>query len=226
MNATKPRFTSSALLARRCARGFTLIEVMVALMVMAVLATMAWQGVDAMVRSRDISRESVDRTLRLSAVLGQWEADLAAIQDTAPNGTSKPIVPTLRFDGAQLQLVRRAPSKDGVQIVVWNLREGQLRRWASPTVTSTGALFDHWVRSQQLLGNEPEQTPMLDRIQSMQVYFFQSGSWSNAQSTGNVNQTTQTQQLPDGLRVVWTLDANADAGVAITRDIRLPPRWP
>ena len=33
-------------------RGFTLVEVLVALLIMAVMATMAWQGVDGIVRAR------------------------------------------------------------------------------------------------------------------------------------------------------------------------------
>jgi prepilin-type N-terminal cleavage/methylation domain-containing protein len=40
-------------LRHRTAPGFTLVEVLVALAVMAVIAGMAWQGIDAMVRSRD-----------------------------------------------------------------------------------------------------------------------------------------------------------------------------
>ena len=37
-------------------RGFTLVEVLVALVVMATLAVMAWQGVDGIVRTRDASQ--------------------------------------------------------------------------------------------------------------------------------------------------------------------------
>ena len=63
-------------------RGFTLVEVLVALAIMAVLGVMAWQGVDGIVRARDIGRERLDRTLRLNAVIGQWDADLQALIDT------------------------------------------------------------------------------------------------------------------------------------------------
>jgi general secretion pathway protein J len=38
-------------------RGFTLVEVLVALVVMAVLASMAWQGIDGIARSRTIADE-------------------------------------------------------------------------------------------------------------------------------------------------------------------------
>ena len=52
--------------------GFTLVEVLVALLLMAILTAMAWQGLDGVLRARDASRESIDRSTRLSTVLTQW----------------------------------------------------------------------------------------------------------------------------------------------------------
>jgi general secretion pathway protein J len=52
--------------------GFTLVEVLVALMVMALMATMAWQGVDGIVRTRDGSQRQLEQTLRLQTVIAQW----------------------------------------------------------------------------------------------------------------------------------------------------------
>ena len=80
--------------------GFTLVEVLVALMIMAVIATMAWQGVDAIVRSRDIAERAAAAVAAAEHLLAQWEQDLAALQDT-------PAVPALSFDGASLRLTRR-----------------------------------------------------------------------------------------------------------------------
>jgi general secretion pathway protein J len=67
---------------RRFAAGFTLVEVLVALMVMAIMAVMAWQGVDGIVRARDANQARLERSLRLNTVIAQWEQDLAAVQDT------------------------------------------------------------------------------------------------------------------------------------------------
>jgi general secretion pathway protein J len=197
------------------ARGFTLIEVMVALVIMAVLSGMAWQGIDTMLRSRAINQASVDRTLRLSSVLGQWEQDLRSIHTTTS-------APDLVFDGSSLRMTRR--TGDGVQVVVWALREGRLQRWASPTATSAQTLQEHWFRSLQLLGNEPQQLQTLGDVREMQVYFFRGNSWSNAQSSGNVAANSNaplTTQLPTGVRVVWTMVG--DDALKITRDVRLSP---
>jgi general secretion pathway protein J len=53
--------------------GFTLVEVLVALMIMALMAAMAWQGVDGVVRSRNDSQARLEQTLRLNTVVAQWE---------------------------------------------------------------------------------------------------------------------------------------------------------
>ena len=158
-------------------RGFTLVEVLVALVIMAVVAAMGWQGVAGMSRAREIATAASERTLRLSAVVGQWEADLAAVYDS-------PQVPGLSFDGASLRIARR--TEDGVQLVVWSLREGLWRRWPGPVSRRAGELQQAWLASQQLQGNEPGQLQLLDGVTDWQLYFWRGQGWSNAQSSGDL----------------------------------------
>jgi general secretion pathway protein J len=158
-------------------RGFTLVEVLVALVIMAVVAAMGWQGVSGMARAREIGTAASERTLRLSAVVGQWEADLAAVYDSAQ-------VPGLSFDGASLRIARR--TDDGVQLVVWSLREGLWRRWPGPVSRRAGELQQAWLASQQLQGNEPGQLQLLEGVTDWQLYFWRGQGWSNAQSSGDL----------------------------------------
>lgn len=157
--------------------GFTLVEVLVALLIMAVIATMGWQGVDAMSRAREASQRTSERALRLAMIVQQFEADLQAVYDG-------PTVPGIAFDGATLRIVRRSP--EGVQIVAWSLRDGVWRRWAGPAVTQVDALQDSWARSAQLLPEDPAQLRLLDGVTTWQVYFNRGGAWTNAQSSGDV----------------------------------------
>ena len=198
--------------ARRC--GFTLIEVLVALLIMAVIAAMGWRGVDSMARSRDISQAAAERSLRLSAIVGQWEQDLQAVLQIDD------VVPGLDFDGAALRLTRRVP--EGLQLVVWSLREGVWRRWTAAPVTQVPDLQQAWLRSQQLLGNEPQQLELLDSVQGWQLYFYRDGGWSNAQSTGDLAAPSSAvsaparQLLPTGVRLVIELPEGK-----LTRDVLL-----
>jgi general secretion pathway protein J len=218
-------------------RGFTLVEVLVALLVMAVMATMAWQGVDGIVRARSASEGQVDRLLRLNTVLAQWEQDLAAIEDTD-------IVPPLTFDGSTLRLTRRSDA--GVQLVAWSLRDGTWLRWPGPQVRATHELQDAWMRSLQLNGSEPQQLRAVQGVAQWQVYFFRGNAWSNAQSSADVDQVRAPAPpasppgtggagggvvaaaprtvLPSGVRIVLDFADGGGFSGGLTRDIRLGPQ--
>jgi general secretion pathway protein J len=197
--------------------GFTLVEVLVALVIMAVLAAMAWQGVDGIARSRGTAQARMEQTLRLTTVLAQWEYDLQEVQDTYG------AVPSFAFDGATLRLVRRA--EGGVQLVAWSLRGGDWLRWASAPVTRAAELQEQWMRSQQLLGNEPGQLRTLAGVASWQLYCFRSNAWSNCQSSADVApagpsaSAPQRDVLPSGVRLVLTLPEGA-----LTRSVALGPQ--
>ena len=208
----------------RSQSGFTLVEVLVALALMAVLAGMAWQGLDGISRARDASQSRIEQTLRLNTVLAQWDVDLQSVYDTN-------VVPALAFDGAALRLVRR--HADGLQVVVWALREQRWLRWTSPVVTQTSALQDNWLLSQQLLGNESAQLRMHDGLAQWQVYFYRGNAWSNAQSSADVAAPAPAasapvvarSQLPSGVRIVLGFEGGGLAGT-LTRDLLLPPQMP
>ncbi len=163
--------------ARRPPRGFTLVEVLVALLMMALLSTLAWQALDGVLRARDDSRLSIDRSTRLATVMTQWEQDLQAVVDTE-------LVPPLAFDGLTLRLTRRTDT--GVALVAWAVRGGQWQRWTLPSFARGGELQEAWLRSQQLQGTEPGHVKLLDGASQWQVYFARDGLWSNAQSSGNL----------------------------------------
>lgn len=159
------------------AGGFTLVEVLVALAVMAIVAGLAWQGIDAMARSRAAGEAATQRTLALGTVMAQWSQDLQSLRPTGD-------MPALRYDGATLRLTRETP--DGVQVVAWTLREQAWWRWTSPAVARRGELQRWWEQSAQLLGNEPGTLRMLDAVQALQLAYNRGGVWTNPQSTGDL----------------------------------------
>jgi general secretion pathway protein J len=218
--------------------GFTLVEVMVALAVLALIAALGWQGIDGIVRTRDASRERLEAMLRLNTVLAQWEADLGALQAT-------PDVPPLAFDGRTLRLTRR--TDEGLQIVAWAVREGadgapgsRWQRWAGAPVTTRSGLQEQWLRSQQLLGNEPGQITLAGGVNGWQLYFWRDNAWTNAQSSGDVEAAPLApapvasgasaprpgrprEVLPTGVRLVIGFDGGATAGT-LTRDVAVAPQ--
>jgi len=168
--------------------GFTLIEVMVALFVLALMSGMAWQGVDMVMRSREVNQQRMERLLRVQSVLTQWEADLRQLVDTQ-------VVPSLAFDGANLRLTRLQGGE--VQFVTWTLRGRSLVRWTATPTHAVDSLQEAYMTSHQLLGTEPGSLTALEGVSSLQVYFFDgsSNAWRNAQSSGDA-QTSETAPLP------------------------------
>ncbi|MEK8032174.1 prepilin-type N-terminal cleavage/methylation domain-containing protein [Ideonella sp. DXS29W] len=204
-------------------RGFTLVEVMVALLIMAVLTTMAWQGIDGLMRAREGAERSGEVALRLGTVMAQWEQDLTQIQQSNA-------APGLKFDGASLRMTRRGPG--GIQLVVWTLQEGTWYRWAAPPVTRIQDLQEWWIRSQQWAAIRGDALKMLEQVETQQVYFFRGNAWSNAQSTGDVEQPPspppdggggtqiggENEALPTGVRLVLKLPTGL-----LTRDLLVRP---
>ena len=206
--------------ARRRRSGFTLVEVLVALFVMALLAALSWRGLDTVLRSRDATRDAIDRTMRLNTVMVQWERDLASLQDEGGS------VPALKCDGRSLRLVRRA---DGaVRVVAWSLNGSTWQRWVSPPATRVGELQDAWLRSLQLQGPEPDQLKLLEGVTAWQVQFFRNNAWSNCQSSADLAAAPESstgapaaalrEALPTGVRLVLQME-----GKTLTRDIEIPP---
>lgn len=200
--------------------GFTLVELLVALFVMAVLAALSWQGIDGMLRTRAATQTAIDGTLRLNTVITQWEQDLAALQETN-------VSPALQFDGRTLRLTRA--SEGGVQVIAWAVHDGAWWRWAGPVTSRAAELQQYWLASQQLQGNTPGQLRALDGAEGWQIYFYRSNGWSNAQSTGDLvapgtaaagsPPATAREALPDGVRLVLGLP-----GGELTRDLLVPPQ--
>lgn len=214
--------------------GFTLVEVLVALVVMATMAVMSWRGLDALLKTRDIAQSALEQSARLQTVLAQWEQDLRSIQDSGA-------VDALSFDGASLRMTREQPL--GMQVVAWTVREGRLYRWESPVVQTAQALDSAYQRSQQFIAQDDQRLIALEGISGWQLYFYRGNSWSNAQSSGNVLTPVlpvtppasaasgvaslvgpQRQQLPSGVRMVLQFAPSSGFAGPLTRQIVLGPQ--
>ena len=207
---------------RRRASGFTLVEVMVALTIMAILAALAFRGIDALVHAKDASLQATDRTLKLNTGMSQFEYDISQVID------SKVLPQPLMFDGATLRMARRTP--DGVQLVLWSLQDRRWQRWASGSYIRTSELTDAWMRSQQWTAISGNAVTVLENVDSFQYYpcnpnaTASSGcSWNNGGSTtgtviGPPGAASAVAQ-PLAARIVLKLPEGE-----ITRDRELP-KW-
>ncbi|ASV39306.1 type II secretion system protein GspJ [Pseudomonas sp. NS1(2017)] len=127
-------------------QGFTLIEVMVAIMLMAVVSLIAWRGLDSVTRADQHLQASSEQTEVLLRALNQMQRDISlrasvelvatdVAQDEAPKteGLAAVTVRSSDSKGFRLDVIRSAPmAGDGLQRVRWWLKGDSLYRAAAP----------------------------------------------------------------------------------------------
>ena len=206
-------------------RGFTLVELLVALVVMALLALLSWRGLDGMTRVQGQTQSHTDGVLALQAGLAQWQTDLDALALQA----NVPGVSGLNYDGSALRLTRRYAEEggmgDSIRVVAWSQRAVENKttwlRWQSEPLKTRAELQSAW---QQALtwskeGNEVDRKRevAVAAIEKWQMLYYVNDAWVNALSSGAVD-ATGTATVPDGIRLVLTLAQGQALVGNITRD--------
>jgi general secretion pathway protein J len=181
----------------RRAAGFTLVELLVALFVLALLAALSWRGIDGMVRAKEATVSRADEVLTLQVALAQWGADLEAMEKV-------PGMKAIDWNGRVLRLTRRSSAAltDGVVVVGWTRRVqdngGMWLRWQSPPVATRGDLEDAWARADQWSQNagsdDAAREVAITRLDDWDIFFFRENAWTNPQSSEVTSSSLATAQ--------------------------------
>lgn len=122
--------------------GFTLIEVLVAMAVMAILALMSWRGIEAMLEVQAVSEKRSREIAVVQTGLSQWMSDLNHVQTTG-------LTSQLFYDGKVFLITREdlADEQRRLRAVVWALRTGSdgetwWVRWQSKPFSTRGGLSE------------------------------------------------------------------------------------
>ena len=139
------------------ARGFTLVELLVAIWILAVVAIIAWRGLSALVATRDRLAPETDELRAMLAGFGQMERDLAQAANPALVSLAEPAVRLQIIDGVQtLQILRFSePLADGasaVQQVTYAVIDGALMRQCSPALRSVQVAVNATPTTVRLIG--------------------------------------------------------------------------
>lgn len=212
-------------------RGFTLIELLIAISLMAVLAGLSWQGIDGLMRTRDVTQTRVQQVAVVQTVLAQWQADLNAVQSTSVSPTG------LQWDGRVLRMVRRASSgradgsDPGLWVVGWTRRAvnnaegnaGQWVRWQSPALHEAAQLKQAWAQAERWGQNRSdEDTPRETALMSLsqwQITYFRGNAWTNPLSSADGKTgAAANADLPDAIRLQIDLPSNTGVTGRLTLD--------
>lgn len=158
-------------------QGFTLIEVMVAILLMAIVSLIAWRGLDSVTRADSHLQASTEQTEELLRTLHQLERDVALrvstelrepnLTDNQDDQPDRPAAIRVRSADNQtfrLDVIRSAvSSQGGLQRVRWWLKDQTLYRAAAP------------VRNRFPLPAPKDGVAVLGQVSDLQVRYWEPG---------------------------------------------------
>ena len=151
------------------ARGFTLVEVLVAIFIFAIVGTIAMGGYNELVKQSGIVGDGAGRTRAIQATMQRMALDFSSLEPRPvrePLGDS--VQPALRADARTDQLAELTHSgwsnpagvpRSTLQRVSYRLDDKKLRR-------------EYWAVLDRTLTGEPESAVLLDRVTRVGMRFM------------------------------------------------------
>lgn len=189
---------------RRLARGFTLLELLVAMAVFGIIGAMALGGLNAVISQTTQARLQMERLTALQRTLRLMGNDLAGLQPRwVRDELGTQWEPPLVTDGAGTFLLRLSrggwsnpaglPHRGTLQRVQYRIEDGTLLR-------------EYWPVMDHVLGQEPRREELLTGVSSLKfLYLDGQGEWQAEWpplQQGNV----QAAARPRAVRMELVLD--------------------
>ncbi len=127
----------------RCERGLTLVELLVAIGVLAFVAVLGWRGLDSITRARASLNAELEQTRGLQLAFAQMQTDCANAVDASMLDGRSP----LAVSADRITIARRIQpdAQPGMlELVTWRLRDGVLTREESPPTRDLTQLDQYW----------------------------------------------------------------------------------
>lgn len=152
--------------AKRCtARGFTLVEMLVATAIFALAAALAWGGLRSVVEARAVIDAQNERLGRLQFAVGMVERDLRSVVARGVRDNYGAVLPALagardRIEFSHLRVASvLAPQRSQIERVGYRVVDGELQRW-------------RWQVLDRAPGSQPQRDPLLDQVDELRLVYL------------------------------------------------------
>lgn len=190
--------------------GFTLVELLVAIGILAMVAVLGWRGLDGIVRARVALTHEMEVTRGMQLAFAQMQNDCEHLA----NGEIMNNRPMLMWDADRLTLVRKVYVENEpsyLQVIGYRVVGGQLIRRESPGTRDLEQVEQLW---QSIVSDAPSDNSPSVVLQvgvaGMQVQAWQNDAWRNdptvvagagAVAGGGLPPNVVPAQEPTGIQV-------------------------
>ncbi|MDB5767785.1 MAG: gspJ [Collimonas fungivorans] len=211
---------SSKVRSRSGSSGFTLVEMIIAITILAMVAILGWRGLDGIVRSRVALTTEMEQTRGMQLTFAQLQSDCAQIAPISLMSAR----PTLLAQPGRLLMVRlvfadQQPTR--VQVIDYRLRDGRLTRQESAPTRDLNLLDTMWQSALNDAGDSSQAVLLQSDIADMQMQLWGSDGqgWrpsAAAAATGSQDSTNLNANRWTGLQVALQLRGHDNSTMAKT----------
>ncbi len=158
-------------------RGFTLVELLVAISILAILAVLGWRGLDGIVRARIALTQQMEVTRGMQLAFAQLQSDCEHLAERSLLGAR----PNLLWEENRLTLVRKVYNENQptqLEVVSYRVLDGKLERRESRGTRDLAQLDVLW---QAAASNAPSDSAppvvLQSGLNTMAIQVWQNNGW-------------------------------------------------